>query len=192
MLWPVGRQARSDGRKKSRGSETPEQKRARTEVLVGWTVLLLVGVLCMAWLAGFVGLRTGTVETGRGRALIGACERGADGAHCAARLTSWTDAPGRTGHHTGHRTGDPVVVESNSVTRGEIEVVGRIQHRTRIINTGVAKGRSEQYSTEVIVNASDYVMPQWLRLLYVAGFGLVWAALAWWLGKLWFKHRSRA
>lgn len=141
----------------------------------------------MVLLSERVGFRTTAEETGHGRATIGSCEHKADGAHCRATLTSWTASAKPKAHHS---PGETVTVMTNRSLTGEVEVAGRLAVGSRIAYNGTSR-YTDFYTYERIVPRSDYVMPDWQRILYFVGFWVVWFPLMWWLLKLWFSIRTR-
>lgn len=81
-------------------------------------------------------------------------------------LTSWTASAKPKAHHS---PGETVTVMTNRSLTGEVEVAGRLAVGSRIAYNGTSR-YTDFYTYERIVPRSDYVMPDWQRILYFVGF----------------------
>lgn len=142
---------------------TPQQQRAVGIVSVLIVIMLVLGVVILAWASDWAGMYAHPEINSRGSAQIISCH--SSPAHlsvCDAMVISWQD--------DSHEAKESIVVIAYGQPVGPVEVVSR----ERTISTYLGDNRPYFYNEEVITPADQWVMPNWMRPIWVIGNVAVW------------------
>ncbi len=147
---------------------TPEQRRrANAAMTVVATGMIVLGVLLLAMVSVDVGMQAWPEPVpGEGEAQVTACQRKGLVIHrCQATVTRWTGP--------GPQVGQPIEIVSRRPLAGSAELERRTDGG-RIIDK---QGYSESVTYDVLVPRGDWIMPNWARVLFFIGYGVVWILL---------------
>lgn len=142
---------------------TPQQQRAAGIASVLIVIMLVLGVAILAWASDWAGMYAHPEINSRGSAQIIRCH--SSPAHlsvCDAVVTSWQD--------DSHEAKESIALIAYGHPVGSVEVVSR----ERTISTYLGNNRPYSYNEEVITPANQWVMPNWMRPIWVIGNVAVW------------------